>query len=111
MNETTFIFLGALFSAIHAGAAFCSILVSFSSSMIRFDKGELSLASFDPFSMFSGILSLPGRFIWTTWMSGNVPDVLEWAVFLANSLLWGFGTVFILNCFIRLFRPKYKPLR
>jgi hypothetical protein len=35
------------------------------------------------------ILTLPGRLVWTAWASKNLPNAVEWVVFLANSAFWG----------------------
>lgn len=38
----------------------------------------------------AGALMLPGRLLWTNWASKNLPNALEWILFVANSGLWGF---------------------
>jgi hypothetical protein len=35
------------------------------------------------------ILMFPGYLLWTPWASKNLPNVVEWLVFIANSALWG----------------------
>jgi hypothetical protein len=35
------------------------------------------------------ILMFPGYLLWTPWASKNLPNVLEWLLFIANSALWG----------------------
>ena len=35
------------------------------------------------------VLALPGYVLWTTGASKNLPNALEWLLFLANSALWG----------------------
>jgi hypothetical protein len=35
------------------------------------------------------VLMLPGQLLWTTWASKNLPNAVEWLLFLANSALWG----------------------
>jgi hypothetical protein len=35
-------------------------------------------------------LMLPGYLLWTSWASKNLPNSLEWLLFIANSGLWGF---------------------
>jgi len=81
------------------------ILTSLGISMSRFESGEPFPSSIEPFSFFAGVLSLPGRLIWTRWMNENMP-LMEWPVFLANSLVWGFGIIFILYLFMRIFRSE-----
>lgn len=45
----------------------------------------------------AGFLLLPGCLVWTSWMSKNMPNFIEWALFLANSALWGFGIAFVIE--------------
>lgn len=35
------------------------------------------------------ILRFPGYPLWTPWASKNLPNVMEWLLFLANSVVWG----------------------
>lgn len=35
------------------------------------------------------VLSLPGSLLWTSWASKNLPNAVEWLLFVANSALWG----------------------
>jgi hypothetical protein len=35
------------------------------------------------------ILMLPGYLLWTPWASKNLPNFVEWLLFLANSAVWG----------------------
>ncbi|MBN1588485.1 MAG: hypothetical protein JW888_03130 [Pirellulales bacterium] len=37
------------------------------------------------------ILMQPGMSLWTPWMSKNLPNIVEWILFLGNSLFWGLG--------------------
>jgi hypothetical protein len=41
------------------------------------------------------VLMLPGYLLWTPWASKNLPNVVEWLLFVANSALWGFTISFI----------------
>ena len=38
----------------------------------------------------AAVLMSPGYVLWTTWASKNLPNAVEWLVYLANSALWGF---------------------
>jgi len=106
MKRSLIIFWGFFLSLIHAGIAIYCILVSLGISMSRFDSAEHFSTSIEPFSLFAGILSLPGRLIWTRWMNETMP-FMEWPLFIVNSLLWGFGTVMILSFLLQLFKPRY----
>jgi hypothetical protein len=35
------------------------------------------------------ILMLPGYLLWTPWASKHLPNLVEWLLFLANSVVWG----------------------
>jgi hypothetical protein len=35
------------------------------------------------------ILMFPGYLLWTPWASKNLPNFMEWLLFLANSVVWG----------------------
>ena len=101
MKHTTLLIWGFFFSFIHAGMALYCIVTSFGISMSHFDSAQPFPTSIEPFSFFAGTLSLPGRLIWTRWMNETMPS-MEWPLFFANSLLWGFGTAFILFCFFNI---------
>lgn len=45
----------------------------------------------------AGVLMMPGLLVWTYWMSKNMPDFIEWGLFLANSALWSFGAAFVIE--------------
>jgi hypothetical protein len=48
------------------------------------------------------VLLLPGSVAWTPWASKNLPNAVEWVLFMGNSLLWGFLVALLLR---RLKRP------
>jgi uncharacterized membrane protein len=39
----------------------------------------------------SSILMQPFKCILTPWMSKNMPNAIEWTLFMFNSVLWGLG--------------------
>jgi hypothetical protein len=39
--------------------------------------------------MAAGVLASPGYLLWTSSASRNLPNALEWLLFIANSALWG----------------------
>ena len=79
-----------VFASAHAVVTLCTTLYAFSAISAEFDHPE------QPRSMtakvagrLADVLTVPGRFLWTTWASKNLPNAVEWLVFLANSVAWG----------------------
>ncbi len=33
-------------------------------------------------------------YLWTSWASKNLPNLVEWLVFMGNSVLWGAGLAY-----------------
>jgi hypothetical protein len=90
--------LGGILSVLHLGFTLFGIMVSFGASMRRFDDPNYPVSPVsDTLGDIVGILMLPGRLVWTSWMSKNMPNSIEWALFLANSALWGFGIAFVIE--------------
>ena len=79
----------ALFACIHGLAAISLLLISFDASSRRFDTGVAETTVEHLIARASDVLFLPGSLVWTRWASENLPNVVEWLVFAANSLLWG----------------------
>jgi hypothetical protein len=50
-------------------------------------------------------LMFPGRMVWTSWASKNLPNILEWGLVLGNSTLWGSVLSAIVG---RLFRRRAR---
>jgi uncharacterized membrane protein len=79
-----------VFACAHAVVTLCMTLYAFSASSAEFDNPDLPRsATAKAVGTLVNVLSLPGRLVWTTWASKNLPNAVEWVVFLANSLVWG----------------------
>ncbi len=85
-------------AGMHLILAIGSVVVSFGSAMEAFDKPDYQPAGITRVAdQLAGILMQPGMSLWTPWMSKNMPNVVEWALCIANSLLWGMAFALILS--------------
>jgi hypothetical protein len=46
-------------------------------------------------------LTLPGRLLWTSWASRNLPNAIEWTLFIANSVLWSAVALAVTNALVK----------
>ncbi|MFG0320227.1 MAG: hypothetical protein ACF8XB_23340 [Planctomycetota bacterium JB042] len=84
--------LALLLAAGHLLATLGLLVVSIGLTLREFDAeapSRLLSAASTTCGAVAGALLLPGRWIWETCGSPNAPDVLEWLLFVANSLIWG----------------------
>jgi hypothetical protein len=66
--------------------------------MARFDQPGLERTAVETAATWvNRVLMLPGRIIWTSWASRNLPNVLEWILFVANSALWAAAGVAVMT--------------
>ena len=85
-------------AVIHLVLAIGSVVVAYGSGMEAFDNPDYEPSSIERVAdHLSGILMQPGMSLWTQWMSKNMPNVVEWGLCVANSLLWGFVIAFLIN--------------
>jgi len=78
------------FAGAHAVVTLCLMLYAFSAGMAEFDNPDLPhSATASTAGTLANVLMVPGRFAWTAWASKNLPNALEWMLFLANSVVWG----------------------
>ena len=77
-----------LFSCLHAVVALGLLGYATAGSLLRFDGFEALRGSMTA-GIAADVLALPGYVLWTTGASKNLPNALEWLLFLANSALWG----------------------
>ena len=81
-----------LVTCAHAVVTLCLIVYAASATSARFDHPDVPVSRIsEAAGGAADVLSLPGRLLWTSWASQNLPNAIEWAVFLANSALWSFG--------------------
>ena len=99
------IITAVVLAAIHLVFAVGSVVVAYGSEMEAFDNPDYEPSVIERAAdHLSGILLQPGRFLWTQWMSKNMPNIVEWGLCITNSLLWGFAIAFLINA--RAFRMK-----
>jgi hypothetical protein len=85
-----FVKLAAFFTTLHAICAMASLLFSFSKGMARFDNPTLPETYADrAASHVADFLFQPAMFMWDAIGVKGASSLLEWAVFLLNSALWG----------------------
>jgi hypothetical protein len=85
-------------AAIHFVLVVGAVVISFGSGMEAFDNPDYQLSVIERVAiLLAGILMQPGMSLWTSWMSKNMPDFIEWGFFLFNSLLWGSTLALVLN--------------
>jgi len=64
--------------------------VSISLRIDRFDTGIAKETLFESVTeTISDILGFPGLYLWTLWASKNLSNIIEWLVFIGNSMIWG----------------------
>ena len=95
-----------IISAIHFVIAFGSLCLAYGANMEAFDNPDYHLSFFEQTAgkLFE-ILMQPGVSLWTPWMSKNLPNFIEWILFIINSILWGIVLFFVISL-IKLMRRK-----
>jgi membrane protease YdiL (CAAX protease family) len=105
------IITAVVFAAIHFVLATGSVLIAFTSGMAEFDNLDYQPSIVENLADHTAaILMQPGISLWTPWMSKNMPDVVEWGLCLANSLLWGVTISLLLNILIRKNRQSIEAI-
>ena len=85
-------------AGVHLVLAVISVVIAFGSGMEAFDNPDYEPSAIDRFvGPLAEILMQPGMSLWTPWMSKNMPNIVEWTLCVANSLLWGLVFALILN--------------
>jgi len=78
-------------SIAHLMILLASILISFTSSMDRFDTGTKNISTLELITgTISKALSFPGRHLWELVPKNNILNIFEWLILICNSALWGF---------------------
>jgi hypothetical protein len=77
-----------LFTCLH-GAVTLGFLLYAMQGLARLDGFEAPHGAATA-AIAADVLILPGYLLWTPWASKNLPNVVEWLLFVANSALWGF---------------------
>jgi len=80
------------FSILHLIVLLTSIVVFFGLGMDRFDTGILKETPLESVTGFlSDILGFPGMYLWSACASKNLSNIIEWLVFIGNSILYSIG--------------------
>lgn len=92
------IITAVVLAAIHFVLAIGSVIIAFGSGMEAFDNPDYQPSLVERVAdALAGFLMQPGMSLWTSWVSKNMPNVVEWGLCLLNSLLWGIVLAVILN--------------
>lgn len=103
-----FIITGSILTACHLVALWVVFFITFAAGMEQFDNPERMLTTVEKVAhAVLMVLWQPAYSLWTPWMSKHMPDILEWMLLFANSMLWGF-VLALLICLV--FRVKHKGL-
>ena len=85
-------------AGVHLVLAVISVVIAFGYGMEAFDNPDYRpSARGRVVGPLGEILMRPGMYLWTPWMSKNMPNIVEWTLFVANSLLWGLVFALIFN--------------
>ena len=77
-----------VFTCLHAIVTLVLVLYAGAGSSLRFD-GFAAPRGSAAAGTVAEVLMSPGYLIWTTWASKDLPNAVQWLVYLANSALWG----------------------
>ncbi len=89
-----------IFSCIHFTVLITCLITSFSLGMSRFDTGDGNETIIETVTgTITNILIVPANYLWTPWASKNLSNIVEWILFLSNSLLWGYVAAFMYSKF------------
>lgn len=101
-----FIVTGSILSACHLVMMGVVFFISFAAGMTQFDNTERIPTTVDKVShAVLMVIWQPAYSLWTPWMSKHMPNIIEWGLIFANSMLWGF-VLAVPVCL--LFRGKHK---
>ena len=97
---------GLIFSVLHVVVTWSLLIATFAATTNPLAAKESPTVLEQIVSRLTSLLMLPLSALWTPWMSENLPNMVEWLFFFANSALWGFGLAFLLVQLEKRFRPK-----
>jgi hypothetical protein len=86
---------GALLALLHLVATLGLLIFAFSSAMAQFDTGLPAGTMEEAASLVVEVLIQPIGVLWSFKRRLGIPQFLEWPLFLLNSVLWGYGVLFI----------------
>jgi len=78
--------------------------------MSRFDTGDMNESIIEIVTgAITNTLIVPANYLWTPWASKNLPDFIEWILFLSNSVLWGYVVAFMYSKIKKPHNQSLKP--
>ncbi|MHC4229588.1 MAG: hypothetical protein ACYSW0_19320 [Planctomycetota bacterium] len=85
------IITGSILAACHFVLLGVVFSISHSAGMEEFDNPDRVPTTVEKVSgAVLMVLWQPAYSLWTPWMSKHLPNIVEWVLLFANSLLWGF---------------------
>lgn len=86
-----FIITGSVLTVCHLVIFGVVFSISFGAGMEEFDNPDRIPTTMEQVShAVLMVLWQPAYSLWTPWMSKHMPDIFEWLLLFANSMLWGF---------------------
>ena len=86
-----FIITGSVLTICHLVTLGIVFFITFADGMEQFDNPERMLTTVEKVAhAVLMVLWQPAYSLWTPWMSKHMPDIFEWMLLFANSMLWGF---------------------
>ena len=83
-----------LFTCAHVVLTISTMLYAMTADSARFDNPDQPRAfGAGAAHAAANVLMLPGRLVWTSWASKNLPNSIEWLVLMGNSVVWAAATV------------------
>ena len=80
----------AIFTLLHIAVLLVCMYVFLSMKMDRaITEEDIQSRSESAMELAVKVLSMPGRLVRSAWPGQIAPGVLEWVLFIGNSLLWG----------------------
>jgi len=87
---------GVAAAVAHFVLALASLMIAFRGGMEAFDNRDYQLTAIERVAeLTAGVLLQPGMSVAGLWR--GLPNAAEWALFLGNSLLWGFAIALLAN--------------
>lgn len=98
MRTNTKLLVG--FTCLHVVVALAMTVYAMAAGSAQFENPDLPrMTGAGIADGLASILTLPGRLLWTSWASRNLPNAVEWALFVVNSAVWGAAAMALTNRF------------
>jgi hypothetical protein len=99
MAKKKLIMWGFGLSAFHLVITLVAFCIAYNDTMDDFDREEPTPPTRieKVAHVLTPILIQPAVSLWTPWMAKHMPNLVQWLVFFASSMLWGFAVIAILE--------------